>query len=369
MPATQTWIGRLSIPVLILLHLSGAVVGAVLFFMLGAIVLVILQVEDKGNSVSVVATFFLVGAILPSLLLWRVRNKSLRAASPRSALEPEFMRTVSPTLSYSEEAQTVQTSTETPSATTSDQPVRHDARNYLRDVAEYNQAQRKAKIKGPNDDEISREELYGPTTSNNFQSFLKPPSTLQKAGGIIGLIGGIFGVLAAVVTLLTGGKASAFDVDNASLVIVSGWAGIFFSFLSIIFAAVTISSESKAPGIFLIICAIAGALLGGTFVAVFMVLALVGGALAAIGTKRGLVTKPLFVQGSLSKSGPGATKIGLTICVTIAILYLLYFSAGSIRYTVCFVGPNSPFCTLMTVIQDDPENVVLKRFKKEGHPK
>jgi hypothetical protein len=94
-----------------------------------------------------------------------------------------------------------------------------------------------------------------------------------------------------------------------------------------------------------------------------MVLALVGGALAAIGTKRGLVT-------SFSGSGPGATKIVLTICVTIAMLYLLYSSAGPIGYTVCFVGPNTPFCTLMKVIQDDPENVVLKRFKKEkeGHP-
>lgn len=40
------------------------------------------------------------------------------------------------------------------------------------------------------------------------------------------------------------------------------------------------------PGILLIICAIAGAILGGTFVAIFMVLALIGGILTVIGNKK-----------------------------------------------------------------------------------
>ena len=94
---------------------------------------------------------------------------------PQPALEPEFTRTVS-TLNSSEEDPSVQASTETPSAKTIDQPVRHNARNYLRDVAEYNQALRQAKTQGPSDDQISPEEFDDPSNSNNIQSLLKPSS-------------------------------------------------------------------------------------------------------------------------------------------------------------------------------------------------
>ena len=50
--------------------------------------------------------------------------------------------------------------------------------------------------------------------------------------------------------------------------------------------AIAIAAKGKVPGILLIISSIAGAILGGTFVAIFMVLSLVGGILAVIGTKR-----------------------------------------------------------------------------------
>jgi hypothetical protein len=39
---------------------------------------------------------------------------------------------------------------------------------------------------------------------------------MQKAGGIIGLISGIFGTLAAVVTLFVGGMGSAFKAPLLS---------------------------------------------------------------------------------------------------------------------------------------------------------
>ena len=112
---------------------------------------------------------------------------------------------------------------------------------------------------------------------------------MQKAGGIIGLIAGIFGVLAAVFTLLVGGMGSAFHAHGASTVVGLGWGGILFSFLCIIFAAVAMGSESKIPGALLTLCAIAGATLGGTFVAVCMVLALVGGILATMGAKKSVL--------------------------------------------------------------------------------
>jgi len=110
---------------------------------------------------------------------------------------------------------------------------------------------------------------------------------MKKAGGIISLIAGIFGVIAAIATLFVGGVGAAFGGEGAETVIGLGWGGILFSFLTIIFGAIAMNAKSKVSGILLIICAIAGAILGGTIVAIFMVLALVGGILAVIGKKKG----------------------------------------------------------------------------------
>src|SRR6266540_406394 len=109
---------------------------------------------------------------------------------------------------------------------------------------------------------------------------------MRKAGGIIALIAGVFGILAAIITLFIGGAGAAFEAEGAGTVVSLGWGGIVFSFLTIIFGAVAIGANSRVPGILLIVCAILGAILGGTLVAVFMVLALVGGVLATIGAKK-----------------------------------------------------------------------------------
>lgn len=112
---------------------------------------------------------------------------------------------------------------------------------------------------------------------------------MQKAGGIIALIAGIFGVLAAIVTLMIGGIGAGFEAEGASTVVGLGWGGIGFSFLTIILGAVTMGAKGKIPGILLMLCAIAGAITGGTLVAVCMILALIGGLLATIGTKKAAV--------------------------------------------------------------------------------
>lgn len=109
---------------------------------------------------------------------------------------------------------------------------------------------------------------------------------MRKAGGIIGLIAGIFGVLAAGATLFMGGLAGAFEAEGAETVVGLGWGGVLFSFLTIVLGAVCIGAKGKLPGVLLIVSAILGAILGGTLVAIFMVLALVGGILALFGTKK-----------------------------------------------------------------------------------
>jgi hypothetical protein len=109
---------------------------------------------------------------------------------------------------------------------------------------------------------------------------------MKKAGGIIALIAGIFGVIAAVVTLFVGGVGGALETEGAKTVVSLGCGGILFSFFTIILGAVAMGTNSKVPGILLILCAIAGAILGGTIVAVFMALALAGGILALFGKKK-----------------------------------------------------------------------------------
>jgi len=121
---------------------------------------------------------------------------------------------------------------------------------------------------------------------------------MQKPGGIIALIGGIFGTLAAIFTLMAGGLVAGLEGASASLsdtaidtsasmgIAGFGLMGLLFSFLTIIFAVVAMNAKSKKPGLILILCAVVGAITGGTFVAVCMVLTLAGGVLATIGVKK-----------------------------------------------------------------------------------
>jgi hypothetical protein len=109
---------------------------------------------------------------------------------------------------------------------------------------------------------------------------------MQKAGGIIALIAGIFGVLAAGFTLMVGGMGAAFKANGASTVVGLGWGGVLFSFVVIVLGAIAIGARSRMPGALLVLSSIGGAILGGTFVALFMVLSLIGGVIAMIGTKK-----------------------------------------------------------------------------------
>jgi hypothetical protein len=109
---------------------------------------------------------------------------------------------------------------------------------------------------------------------------------MQKAGGIVAVIAGIFGTLAAIVTLLIGGVGSALSTQGASTVVGLGFGGIAFSFATIVLGAIAMGAKGRVPGILLIVCSILGAILGGTIVAVFMVLALIGGVLATLGVQK-----------------------------------------------------------------------------------
>lgn len=103
---------------------------------------------------------------------------------------------------------------------------------------------------------------------------------MRKAGGIIAVVAGGCGVIAAFITLFVGGVGSAIEAEGAETVVWLGWGGVFLSFCTIGLAAATIASKGRITSVLLIICAIAGALLGGTMVAVFMALAIIGAIVA-----------------------------------------------------------------------------------------
>lgn len=108
---------------------------------------------------------------------------------------------------------------------------------------------------------------------------------MQKAGGIIALVAGIFGIFAAIITLLIGGVGAGLEAEGASQVVGLGWGGVGFSFLTIVLGAVALGAKGRLPGILLMVCAIGGAILGGTIVAIFMALAFLGGLVAMLGRK------------------------------------------------------------------------------------
>jgi hypothetical protein len=129
---------------------------------------------------------------------------------------------------------------------------------------------------------------------------------MRKAGGIIALIAGVFAVIAAVITLLIGGTGSVLNTKGADTVVMLGWGGVAFSFLTIVLGAVCMISTTRWPAGLLIICSLAGAVLGGTLVAIFMVLAFIGGMLGLFGRTPAPATAVAIVALALlaTASGP-----------------------------------------------------------------
>ena len=144
---------------------------------------------------------------------------------------------------------------------------------------------------------------------------------MRKAGGIVALIAGIFGVLAAVVTLGVGGIGSALETKNAQTVVWLGWGGIAFSFLTIVLGALCMSATSRTPGYLLLLSSIAGAILGGTLVAICMALAFVGGLLAALSANP-------KVQQAVEPSPPPNRQNWMALWVALGIFGALALVAG-----------------------------------------
>jgi hypothetical protein len=105
---------------------------------------------------------------------------------------------------------------------------------------------------------------------------------MRVTGGAIAVTAGIFGTIAAVLTLIIG-LASAFEAERAVQISWSEWGAVVASFSTVFLGAICLHARSVAAAMLLMIASVCGAVVGGMFVAVFMALTFVGGAAASIG--------------------------------------------------------------------------------------
>jgi hypothetical protein len=105
---------------------------------------------------------------------------------------------------------------------------------------------------------------------------------MRVTGGAIAVTAGIFGTIAAVLTLIIG-LASAFEVEKAVQISWSEWGAVVAAFSTVFLGAICLHARSVSAGVLLIIASVSGGVVGGMFVAVFMALTFVGGAAASIG--------------------------------------------------------------------------------------
>lgn len=109
---------------------------------------------------------------------------------------------------------------------------------------------------------------------------------IKVGGGVIVIIACLFSIIAAFVTLGVGGAGAAFGGEGADTIIGLGWAGLFLSFVIMVLGAVVFAAKSKTPAILIIVLSLINVVVGGTFVAIFMVLSILGGILAYVGLKQ-----------------------------------------------------------------------------------
>jgi hypothetical protein len=112
--------------------------------------------------------------------------------------------------------------------------------------------------------------------------FLQLRGYMRKAGGLLALFAGLYGVVAAMITLIVlGGLGTSPSVDPSGVLL--GWLGLALSILISILGVASICTSSQWPVLLLLLCALTGAVISETLVALCMAGAFVSGLLATGG--------------------------------------------------------------------------------------
>lgn len=105
---------------------------------------------------------------------------------------------------------------------------------------------------------------------------------MRTLGGNIAVTSGIFGTVAALVTLMVG-LAGAMGADQPVPISWFEWGAVLVAFSTVFLGAICLHARSVTAGMVLMIASMSGVIVGGLVVAVFMALTFVGGAVASVG--------------------------------------------------------------------------------------
>ena len=105
---------------------------------------------------------------------------------------------------------------------------------------------------------------------------------MKTAALVLGIVGGVFGILAGLLAMLVGGIGSAFEAEGSGSVVGLGFAAILLGVLGIIGGALSNRSPGKA-GIVQAIAGLAGFIAISLFWVLSGVLLLLGALMAFLG--------------------------------------------------------------------------------------
>ncbi len=108
---------------------------------------------------------------------------------------------------------------------------------------------------------------------------------MKIASLILGLLGGISGLIAAILALGVGGLGATFSADGANTVVGLGLSAFFFALIAIVGGALAIA-KPKVSGWMQLIACIGGLISISAFWAASFVLLLMGSIFAFIGAKQ-----------------------------------------------------------------------------------
>jgi hypothetical protein len=126
---------------------------------------------------------------------------------------------------------------------------------------------------------------------------------MRTVGGTIAVTAGIFATIAAMLTLVVG-LAVAFHADQATQIRWFEWGAVIVSFATVFLGAICLHARSVTAGLVLMMASVSGAVLGGVFVAGFMVLTFIGGAIASMGVIAETASGAPAQEGAATSNAP-----------------------------------------------------------------
>ncbi|RKJ65849.1 DUF4064 domain-containing protein [Butyricicoccus sp. 1XD8-22] len=98
---------------------------------------------------------------------------------------------------------------------------------------------------------------------------------------ILGLLGGIFGFIGAIMALFIGGIDAAFSSTGESEVIGLGWGAVLFSIIAIV-GCILVRTKDKIGGILMLVAAVGGIICISLFYLIPAILLVIAGVMALV---------------------------------------------------------------------------------------